>query len=72
MTGPRRGLRLHVDPIACTGYGLCAELFPEAVSLDDWGYPLLPDAEVSPAHLAHARRAVKACPRLALRLSAGE
>jgi ferredoxin len=64
------GRRLHVDPIACTGHGLCAELFPEAVSLDDWGYPLLVDAEVHPAHLTHARRAVKACPTLALRLTA--
>jgi ferredoxin len=63
----RRRLRLRVDPIACTGHGLCAELFPEAVALDDWGYPLLA-AEVSRGHLAHARRAVKACPTLALRL----
>ncbi len=62
------GQRLHVDPIACTGHGLCAELFPEAVTLDDWGYPLLPDADILAAHLTHARRAVKACPTLALRL----
>ena len=64
--------RLRVDPIACTGFGLCAELFPEGVALDDWGYPLLAgDAEVPPAALAHARRAVKACPTLALRLERG-
>ena len=63
--------RLAVDPIACTGFGLCAELFPEGVALDDWGYPLLAGAtEVTPASLAHARRAVKACPTLALRLVA--
>jgi ferredoxin len=62
------GQRLRVDPIACTGHGLCAELFPEAVTLDDWGYPLLADAAVAAAHLAHARRAVNACPTLALRL----
>ena len=30
---------LVVDPVACTGYGLCAELFPEGIELDDWGYP---------------------------------
>jgi ferredoxin len=59
---------LHVDPIACEGHGLCAELFPERVSLDDWGYPIV-DPEPIPAALAgHARHAVSACPMLALRL----
>ena len=41
--------RLTVDPIACDGHGLCADLFPERE--------------------AHARRAVSACPVLALRLA---
>jgi ferredoxin len=59
---------LRVDPIACEGHGLCAELFPERVSLDDWGYPIV-DPEPIPAALeGHARRAVSACPMLALRL----
>jgi ferredoxin len=59
---------LRVDPIACEGHGLCAELFPERVSLDDWGYPIV-DPEPIPAALeGHARRAVTACPMLALRL----
>jgi ferredoxin len=59
---------LRVDPIACEGHGLCAELFPERVSLDDWGYPIV-DPEPIPATLeGHARRAVAACPTLALRL----
>jgi ferredoxin len=60
--------RLRVDPIACEGHGLCAELLPELVALDEWGYPLLADADV-PEHLAAlARRAVSRCPTLALRL----
>ena len=59
---------LRVDPIACDGHGLCAELFPEWVSLDDWGYPII-DARPVPAALEqHARRAVRDCPKLALRL----
>ena len=33
--------RLRVDPIACTAHGLCAELFPEGIELDDWGYPIV-------------------------------
>ena len=59
---------LRVDPIACEGHGLCAELFPERVRLDDWGYPIV-DPEPIPAALeGHARRAVAACPMLALKL----
>jgi ferredoxin len=60
--------RLRVDPIACDGHGLCAELFPERVELDDWGFPIV-DPEPIPAALeGHARRTVAACPKLALRL----
>lgn len=61
--------RLRVDPIACTGHGLCAELFPEGIALDDWGYPILLDPTVPGDLLAHARRAAAACPALALHLS---
>lgn len=62
------GEQLVVDPIACTGHGMCAELFPEWVELDDWGYPIVNRADV-PAHLReHAERAVSACPAVALRL----
>jgi ferredoxin len=64
--------RLHVDRTACDGRGLCAELLPELLSEDDWGYPVARDGEaepVVPRHLAgSARRAVDRCPALALRL----
>ena len=33
--------RLHWDPIACTGHGLCADLLPERIELDEWGYPVI-------------------------------
>ena len=59
-----------VNPIACDASGLCAELFPERISLDDWGYPLIDAARIPPSLEAHARRAVAACPTLALRLQA--
>ncbi len=59
---------LDVDRIACDGHGLCAELLPELIRLDDWGYPIVAPGPV-PEHLTgHARRAVAACPLLALRL----
>jgi ferredoxin len=59
---------LSVDPIACNGYGVCAELVPELISLDEWGYPIIHDTLVDDDVIAHARRAVAACPKLALRL----
>ena len=59
-------MKLRVNPIACDGHGLCAELLPELVSLDEWGFPIVADADVPPQLRAHARRAVAACPTLAL------
>jgi ferredoxin len=61
-------MRLRVDPIACTGHGICAELLPELIRLDDWGYPILDDATVPSELLPLARKARNACPALALRL----
>lgn len=59
---------LVLDPIACVGHGLCAELFPEGVVLDDWGFPVVRGDAHDPALRDYARRAVAACPALALRL----
>ena len=62
--------QLRVDWPACRARGLCHELLPEIIELDEWGYPIItgpvtrelrPDAEV----------AVASCPRLALRLVKG-
>ncbi len=60
--------RLVVAPIACDAHGICAELLPELIRLDEWGYPIVDAAGVPAALLAHARRAVAACPTLALKL----
>jgi ferredoxin len=62
--------RLHIDWTACDGRGVCAELLPEVLRRDEWGYPLagVREPPVPPAVEAHARRAVRDCPRLALRL----
>ena len=60
---------LAVDFAACDGHGLCAELLPELIGLDEWGYPVLPSPTVPPDLLPHARRAVAACPVMALRLN---
>jgi len=69
---PRR--RLLVDIIACDGRGLCAELLPELVHLDDWGYPIIDREPFDDKLLPLVRRAVAACPVLALTIveEAGE
>jgi ferredoxin len=59
-------LRVRVNPIACEAHGLCAELLPEMIRLDDWGYPIIDGAEVPSDLIGLARRAVDACPTLAL------
>ncbi len=68
------GVRLAIDWTRCEGRGLCIELLPEVLTTDPWGYPLAKERTKDltvPAHLGeHARRAVDACPRLALRLTA--
>jgi ferredoxin len=60
--------RLRVDPVRCDGFGYCAELLPERVTLDEWGYPVV-DGRPLPGVLTDlARMAVRDCPRRALHL----
>jgi ferredoxin len=61
--------RLRVNPIDCAGHGVCAELVPELVSVDEWGYPIVTPRPVPRELMRHARRAVANCPALALALS---
>ena len=60
--------RMRLDIIACDGRGICADLFPERIHLDDWGYPIIDPTPIDAAVLGHARAAVAACPVLALKL----
>ena len=64
----RRRVVVKVDIIVCDGRGVCAELLPERISLDDWGYPIIDPTPLDGNLVAHARRTVNACPVLALRL----
>lgn len=59
--------RLRVDWPACRARGLCHELLPEVVDLDEWGYPVV-NGDLTDAQLSDARAAVRACPKLALRI----
>jgi ferredoxin len=61
--------RLKVDMIACDGHGVCAELVPELVGLDEWGYPIVSNTPVPDELRKLAKRAVHLCPKLALTLA---
>ena len=65
-------MNLKVNPIACTGHGVCAELLPELIVTDEWGYPIVDPRPVPVALEREARRAVNACPALALKLARAE
>ena len=61
--------QLRVNPVACAGHGACAELLPELIALDEWGYPIVADQPVPYGLVREARRAVRNCPALALALT---
>ena len=41
---------LRVDPVRCDGFGHCAELAPELITLDEWGYPILTTETFARSH----------------------
>ncbi|GAC1509145.1 MAG: ferredoxin [Candidatus Dormibacteraceae bacterium] len=57
---------LVVDRIKCDGHGQCAELLPELIRLDDWGYPIIASGPIPNHLLPLAKRALEQCPVLAL------
>lgn len=61
-------MKLEIDWTRCDRHGLCAELLPRRITQDEWGFPIVPPDEVRPDELPAARRAVRCCPALALRL----
>jgi ferredoxin len=65
-------MKLRLNPIQCVAHGLCAELLPEQITLDEWGYPVLDGSRIPPELIGHARRAANACPTLALMLEREE
>jgi ferredoxin len=63
-----RPVWLVVDPIACDGRGLCAELLPGLIMLDDWGFPMISKEDIPASLQKEAAAIVRLCPWLALRL----
>jgi len=62
------GLHMTIDRIKCDGHGMCAELLPELIRLDDWGYPIIAPGPIPERLMPLAQRAVATCPVLALAL----
>ncbi len=58
--------QLRVDRVACTGHGICAQLLPRRVRLDEWGYPIVDDPHLAPDDAPDAATAVRLCPARAL------
>lgn len=61
-------MNLEIDWTRCDGHGLCAQLLPERITRDEWGFPLIRNATADDTKTL--RRTVAACPALALRLTA--
>ena len=64
------GVTLQIDWTRCDGHGLCAALLPERIDRDEWGFPVLRDVTDHGTDEPELKRAVAACPALALRLGA--
>lgn len=64
-------VRLVFDASRCDGFGMCAVVCPELITLDRWGFADASRQAISDAVLRRkAARAVRCCPRGALTLSA--
>jgi ferredoxin len=64
--------RLRVDWIRCDGYGLCGDLLPDLLDLDEWRYPILPAAPIDGSRRHEIQRAIDCCPMGALILERPE
>lgn len=59
---------LEIDAASCDGVGICAVVAGDLIHLDKWGFPVIAET-VDPQLLKQARRAARACPHRALRVS---
>ena len=64
--------RLHIDWTRCDGHGSCAELLPQVLTVDDFGFPAPTSGAIDPTvprrDVAAAKHAVRSCPVMALTL----
>ena len=62
----KQNFDIAIDRIKCDGHALCAEILPELVRLDDWGYPIIAPGPIPPQLMPLAQRAMESCPVLAI------
>jgi ferredoxin len=62
-------MTIEIDWTRCDGHGLCAELLPEQIARDEWGFPVLLGRRGTPVGNRAERRTIAACPALALRIA---
>ena len=72
MSAADRTATLVLNPTLCDGRGLCHDAAPGLISLDEWGYPLLPGhglrSVLDRTDVKAAEDATHACPVLALHI----
>jgi ferredoxin len=61
-------MKLLVNPVACDGIGMCTQLAPDVVTTDSWGFPVVPNRDLSGSEVKQTKRAVAGCPKRALLL----
>lgn len=61
-------VEIRIDWILCDGFGLCGDLLPDVIDLDDWRYPIIRPVPIDSGLLHAAQRAVDCCPTKALKL----
>ncbi len=64
----KKELHISIDRIKCDGHGLCGEILPELIRLDDWGYPIIAPGPIPEQLMPLAQRAMADCPVLAIAL----
>jgi ferredoxin len=58
---------MSVDMVRCAGHAVCAWVFPDRISLDEWGFAHVDTQPITTGReKRRARAAVNACPRRAL------
>ncbi len=62
-------MKILLDRPRCEGHGLCEEVAPDLMHLDDEGELVLDVEDVEGADLEKARAAVRVCPVAALKLA---
>ena len=58
-----------IDWTRCDAHGLCAQVAPNLIARDEWGFPILRRPRPrNDQEMLDARRAASLCPALALRI----